>query len=97
MTHEQIGRSVMQKERKSRYDMKLIWFRKLLKNYFEFRIALLEKRMVNLGRFIGYKEDLFHAAVYEKQAYLYRIEALYSKQELRDYEKRRDKASKVKS
>ncbi len=95
MSREQIGRNVFNVTSRSKYDTKLSFFRSLKKSYYDFRISLLERRTEKLGPYSDYRMELCNAAIYEKQAYLYRIEALYSKQELRNYERRSNRKWRV--
>ena|SRR5690625_122476 len=94
MSTEQIGRNIIYRNGNPKYTIKLSVFRKVMKKYYELRIKLVEKRMSKYGAYSGgFQLDLFNAAVYIKQSYLHKIEALYSKQEIRDFERRvrRDK------
>lgn len=88
MKHNQIGRNVFLRNGNSKYDIKLNVFRELRELYYKFRISRLDKRIEKLGGFSDYRMDRCNAAIYEKQAYLHKIESLYSLQELRDYERR---------
>lgn len=86
---KQIGRSVYHEKPKSKYDAKLSILRSCKKIYYKLRTRLITRRLTYYGSYSGgYQRDLFNAAAYKKQSYLYKIEALYSKQELRDYERR---------
>lgn len=85
---KRIGRTVFTESREEKR-VPLSFFRKIRKKYYEFRIMLIEKRTKKYGVYSGgYQLKLFHAAVYLKQSYLYKIDALYSKQEIRDFERR---------
>lgn len=84
---QQIGRNVYHVEQKAKYDTKLSFFRSCLHVYYEVRIKLIERRIKKYASYAaGFQKELFNAAIYEKQAYMHKVEALYSKQELRDYE-----------
>lgn len=87
---QRVGRNIYKgKPVASKYNMKLSIFRRIARFYYEIRLKLVDRRLSKLGGSItGYKADKFNAFVYLKQYYLYRIEAIYSKQELRDYMKR---------
>lgn len=80
---KQIGRNVYHEEQPKRV-VTLSPLSKLVKKYYELRIKLVERRITKYGSFSrGYQHELFNAAVYEKQAYLHKVEALYLRDELR--------------
>lgn len=76
---ERVGRSVIQEKRVERV-YPLSFFAKIIKAYYEFRIKMIEKRMKKYGRYsTGFRYELFCAALYDKQAYLHKGDALYMK------------------
>lgn len=99
---KQVGRNVFNVSSRSKYDTKLSWIRSIKKRYYTFRISLFERQTRKYGMYPDYRMELCNAAIHNKQAYLYKIEALYSLQELKDYKRRvkRDvregRASKIK-
>jgi len=84
-----VGRNIYQDDPKSKHKIRLNLFRSIKQTYYELRIGLIARRISKYASFAaGFQKQLFDAAIYEKQSYLHKIEALYSKQELRDYERR---------
>ncbi|MEN2464928.1 hypothetical protein [Ornithinibacillus sp. JPR2-1] len=81
---KQVGRNVYHEESIKRV-VKLSLLSKLRRKYYECRVKIVERKIHKYGSFsFGYQHELFQAAVYLKQSYLHKVEALYERDEVRE-------------
>lgn len=87
---KRVGRNIIKNEKQySKFNLKLSIMRRILYRYYFFRLERIGKRKSKYASFSsGYRLDLFNANVALENFYIYKIESLYSKQELREYERR---------